>query len=73
MRLADVVALAKAGPGGARADLRRLLDEQSAGLASLPEALGRRYFDLIEKGVKWVRAGAHGAQGAAQGSAGGEA
>jgi uncharacterized circularly permuted ATP-grasp superfamily protein/uncharacterized alpha-E superfamily protein len=68
VRLADVVALARPETGGARADLQRLLGEQSSGLASLPDAIGRRYFDLLEKGVKWVRLGA---QGGAQGSQGG--
>jgi uncharacterized circularly permuted ATP-grasp superfamily protein/uncharacterized alpha-E superfamily protein len=60
VRLADVVALTKVEPNGVRPDLQSLLDEQSAGLATLTDAIGRRYFDLIEKGVKWVRAGARG-------------
>jgi uncharacterized circularly permuted ATP-grasp superfamily protein/uncharacterized alpha-E superfamily protein len=58
VRLADVQSLSKAEPSGARAELQRLLDEQSAALAALADAVGRRYFDLVEKGVKWVRAGA---------------
>ena len=60
VRLADVVSLTKAEPNGARADLQRLLDEQSSALVALTDAIGRRYFDLLEKGVKWVRAGARG-------------
>jgi uncharacterized alpha-E superfamily protein len=58
VRLADVTALTSAEPDGTRRGLRTLLNEQSAGLAGLTEAIGERYFDLIEKGVKWVRAGA---------------
>ena len=58
VRLADVVSLTKVGPDGARAGLQNLLDAQSSGLAALTEAIGRRYFDLVEKGIKWVRAGA---------------
>jgi uncharacterized alpha-E superfamily protein len=60
VRLADVVSLTKTEPNGTRADLQRLLDEQSTAMAALTDAIGRRYFDLIEKGVKWVRAGARG-------------
>jgi uncharacterized alpha-E superfamily protein len=58
VRLADVVALTRVEPNGARASLQRLLDEQSTALSALADAVGRRYFDLIEKGIKWVRAGA---------------
>jgi hypothetical protein len=56
------VALTKVGPDGARAGLRTLLDAQSSSLSALTEAIGRRYFDLVEKGITWVRSGAREAQ-----------
>ena len=56
MRLADVTALAKAEPDGTRADLQKLLDEQIAVLPALSDVIGRRYFNLVEKDAKWVRA-----------------
>jgi uncharacterized circularly permuted ATP-grasp superfamily protein/uncharacterized alpha-E superfamily protein len=56
VRLADVATLAKPGPDGARAALQQLLDEQAKVLDELSDAIGRRYFNLVEKGVKWVRA-----------------
>jgi uncharacterized alpha-E superfamily protein len=56
VRLADVAALAKTEPDGTRASLCRLLDEESTALEALSDVIGRRYFNLVEKGVKWVRA-----------------
>jgi uncharacterized circularly permuted ATP-grasp superfamily protein/uncharacterized alpha-E superfamily protein len=61
VRLADVVSLTRTEANGARAGLRKLLDEQSSSLTALTDVIGRRYFDLVEKGIKWVRAGARGA------------
>ena len=56
VRLADVASLAQAEPDGARPNLQKLLDEQIAVLPALSDAIGRRYFNLIEKDAKWVRA-----------------
>jgi uncharacterized alpha-E superfamily protein len=56
VRLADVTALARTDPDGRRSSLRMLLGEQAATLTTLSDVLGRRYFNLVEKGVKWVRA-----------------
>ena len=56
VRLAEVFALAAVEPGGGRAGLRKLLDEQTANLTALSDVIGRRYFNLVEKGVRWVRA-----------------
>ena len=41
---------------GVRANLRKLLDRQVTVLPDLSDAIGRRYFDLLEKGARWVRA-----------------
>ncbi len=57
VRLADVAPLAEAGTGGARAGLQKLLDEQVWTLDALGDLIGRRYFNLVEKGVRWVRSG----------------
>jgi uncharacterized alpha-E superfamily protein len=56
VQLADVVSLAKPGPDGARTTLQKLLQEQASTLTGLSDVIGRRYFNLVEKGVKWVRA-----------------
>ena len=56
VRLADVVALAKPGQDGGRTALQKLLDEQASALARFSEVIERRYFNLVEKGVKWMRA-----------------
>jgi hypothetical protein len=58
VRLADVASLAEAGPDGARAGLERLLDEQSWALGALGDVIARRYFNLVDKDVRWVRSGA---------------
>jgi len=58
VRLADTASLARIEPAGSRAGLQELLHEQASALATLAEAIGQRYFDLVEKGIKWVRAGA---------------
>ncbi|HXE69433.1 MAG TPA: circularly permuted type 2 ATP-grasp protein [Hyphomicrobiaceae bacterium] len=56
VRLADVVSLAKPGQDGARTTLQHLLYEEVSTLAGLSDVIGRRYFNLLDKGVKWVRA-----------------
>jgi uncharacterized alpha-E superfamily protein len=61
VRLADIAALSQAEPSGARKELQKLLDEQSTALAALADSIGRRYFDLVEKGATWVRTAARGA------------
>jgi uncharacterized alpha-E superfamily protein len=62
VRLADVAPLAEADGAGARPGLCRLLDEQMSALDALSDLVGRRYFNLVEKGVRWVRAGERGAE-----------
>lgn len=56
LQIADVALLAKAGPEGRRTALVQLLDKTKAGLPDLSDAIGRRYFNLVEKGARWVRA-----------------
>jgi uncharacterized circularly permuted ATP-grasp superfamily protein/uncharacterized alpha-E superfamily protein len=56
VRLADVAALAKPEADGTRPQLIRLLDEEIAVLPALSDVIGRRYFNLVEKDAKWVRA-----------------
>lgn len=56
VRLADVESLAKVESDGARTNLQKLLGEQVSALPVLSDVIGRRYFNLVEKGVKWVRA-----------------
>jgi hypothetical protein len=36
--------------------LCKLLDEQTTPLTALSDIVGRRYFNLVENGVKWVHA-----------------
>ena len=56
VRLADVESIGSSDGGGMRADLAALLGRQSAALSELADALGRRYFNVVEKDAKWVRA-----------------
>ena len=56
VRLADVTTLAKSEPDGTRTALHKLLNEQIEALPALSDAIGRRYFNLVEKRAKWVRA-----------------
>lgn len=56
IRLADVALLAKTEPDGTRPNLQKLLNEHSSALPVLSDIIGRRYFNLVEKGAKWVRA-----------------
>jgi uncharacterized circularly permuted ATP-grasp superfamily protein/uncharacterized alpha-E superfamily protein len=56
VRLADVASLAKPDADDARVGLQGLLRQQVATLPTLSDAIGRRYFNLVEKDAKWVRA-----------------
>jgi len=56
MRLADVEGLAGSGADGTRGGLMGLFDRQVAALPALADVLARRYFNVLEKKVKWVRA-----------------
>ena len=56
VRLADVTALAQPEPDGTRPHLQKLLDEEIAVLPALSDVIGKRYFNLVEKDAKWVRA-----------------
>ena len=56
VRLANVTELAEADPGGTRTSLQKLLTEQIEALPALSDVIGRRYFNLVEKRAKWVRA-----------------
>jgi uncharacterized circularly permuted ATP-grasp superfamily protein/uncharacterized alpha-E superfamily protein len=56
VRLADVALLAKCESDGTRPHLVRLLEDQAAALEALSDLIGRRYFNLVEKGARWVRA-----------------
>jgi uncharacterized alpha-E superfamily protein len=56
VRVARAEELAKVGPESRRADLEALLGEQVAMLPILSDTIGRRYFNLIEKDARWVRA-----------------
>ena len=44
------------GPDGARTALQKLLNEAASSLAGLSDLIARRYFNLLESGVKWARA-----------------
>ena len=56
LQVADVTALAAPGPDGRRTALLTLLEKDDRGLPELSDAIGRRYFNLVEKGARWVRA-----------------
>ena len=56
LQIADVTQLAKAGTDGKRQALSQLLERQRAGMPQLSEAIAKRYFNLVEKGARWVRA-----------------
>ena len=56
VRLANVTELAAADPGGTRTSLQKLLTEQIEALPALSDVIGRRYFNLVDKRAKWVRA-----------------
>ena len=55
VRLADVERLAESGGEGVRGALSALLQRQMVALPGLTDALGRRYFNVMEKDAKWVR------------------
>jgi len=56
VRLADVVRLAEADKDGQRPALAALLQAQVERIPKLSDALTRRYFSVVEKEPKWVRA-----------------
>ena len=56
IRLADVVTLAEANQDGRRTSLAALLESQVRGIPHLSDAITRRYFSVVEKEPKWVRA-----------------
>ena len=56
VRLADVGSLDRVEPDGMRLNLQNLLSRQVATLPTLSDVIGRRYFNLVEKSAKWVRA-----------------
>ena len=56
VRLADVVRLAEHDEKGRRPALTALLEAQSRQIPLLSDAITRRYFSVIEKEPRWVRA-----------------
>jgi uncharacterized alpha-E superfamily protein len=56
VRVVDIATLPQADGSGVRANLRKLLNQQVTVLPELSDAIGRRYFDLLEKDARWVRA-----------------
>ena len=58
VRMTKAKEIAEVAQDGSRPHLRALLDEQIKMLPQLSEALGRRYFALIAREPRWVRAGA---------------
>lgn len=56
LQVADVNDLALCSADGRRAALAALLERQLRSLPELSDAIGRRYFNLVEKGARWVRA-----------------
>jgi uncharacterized circularly permuted ATP-grasp superfamily protein/uncharacterized alpha-E superfamily protein len=57
VRVSNANELARSATDGTRPRLETLLSEQLAILPQLSEALGRRYFALIDKEPRWTRAG----------------
>jgi uncharacterized circularly permuted ATP-grasp superfamily protein/uncharacterized alpha-E superfamily protein len=56
VRLVDVVGLAEPDATGQRAALTAILRDQIERLPQLTDAITRRYFSVVEKEPKWVRA-----------------
>ena len=56
VRIADVVRLAKTNADGIRPELVALLGAIAGQIPPLTDALTRRYFSMIEKEPRWVRA-----------------
>jgi hypothetical protein len=56
VRVVDIGTLNQADANGHRVGLRKLLDRQIEVLPELSDAIARRYFDLLEKDARWVRA-----------------
>ena len=55
-RGAGAGAAPRPGRTAGASELEALLDEQVAVLPHLSDAIGRRYFNLVEKDARWVRA-----------------
>jgi uncharacterized circularly permuted ATP-grasp superfamily protein/uncharacterized alpha-E superfamily protein len=56
VRLADVAGLAEAKPNGAREALAHLLRLQVERIPLLSDAITRRYFSMLEREPRWIRA-----------------
>lgn len=56
VRVADVNALSRSDSSGERAELARLLTQQVEQLPHLSDVIGRRYFNLMDREPRWVRA-----------------
>lgn len=56
VRVVDIGKLVQPDANGLRLGLRALLDRQVEVLPELSDAIARRYFDLLEKDARWVRA-----------------
>jgi hypothetical protein len=56
VRVVDIGTLNQADANVQRVGLRKLLDRQIQVLPELSDAIARRYFDLLEKEARWVRA-----------------
>lgn len=56
VRLADVVKLAAVDGNGGRSALGTLLGAQVERIPQLSDGITRRYFSVVEKEPKWVRA-----------------
>ena len=56
VRLADVVSLAKPDDNGRRSALDKLLSAQIDRIPQLSDAITRRYFSVVEKEPRWIRA-----------------
>ncbi len=56
VRLADVASLAEAMNNGARGALSQLLQLQIERIPQLSDAITRRYFSMLEKEPRWIRA-----------------
>jgi hypothetical protein len=56
VRVADVNALAKVSADGSRPELVALLRQLVDMLPHLSDVIGRRYFNLMDRGPRWVRA-----------------
>jgi hypothetical protein len=55
VQLAAAAELARIDERGTRPELVQLLDRLVSELPKLSDAVGRRYFNVIEQGVRWGR------------------